>query len=339
MQNTIITHTKAQRLFPILLLFIFILEEQFYINNFTSSIPIPKDGIIIISLLSQIISGALFNNLILSPNDDNYTKITSCSSIVSVLLLLTTLSFVCFIKTLINYYTKFSNPELISFLGISQGFIVLFQDFQISNYPMDIIERNTNSTGANYLIVSQFIYIMSFLLSSVYNIYIKKSFSIIIIFTTIVCLAFYILKVFIIFYYQYKEKKLMKETNISPYVILLFKGFFSLLFFFSFIDLDTNALKETLMNPHSISYMIYFFVLKITVESAKIYSTYWLPNSRAWVEFISQYVVMFINFPSFGGIWLLMTTIFCLLLSFYGNFKFYRKKTINDINYKKFSEL
>lgn len=338
MQNRIFTQIKGRKLFPILLLFVFIMEERFYIHNFTSSFLLPKDAIIILSLIAKIISGALFSNLNLSPND-TYVKNTSCESIFTIFFLLMTLSFGCFLTNIINYYTKFSYPGLISFLGVSQGFIVVFQDIQITYYPMDIIERNTKTKGANYLIASQFIFILSFLFSLVYKIYFKQSFSIISIFTTIICLVFYIVKVFIIFFSQYKEKKLMKESNISPYVILLFKGFFGLLFFFSIMDIDSKALKAIFVNPRAISHMIYFLILKIIVESTKFYSTYWLCAYRAWVEFLSHFSVMFINFPSFGGTWLFITTIVCLLLSFYGNCSFYKKKTIHDININKFSEL
>ena len=223
MQNRIFTQLKGRRLFPILLLFICIMEERFYIHNFTSSFLLPKDAIIILSFISKIISGALLSGLNPS-SDDSHIKTNTCSSIVSTFFLLMTLSFGCFLTNLINYYTKFSYPHLISFLGISQGFIVVFQDIQVTYYPMDIIERNTKTKGANYLIASQFIFILSFLFSLVYKIYFKQSFSIISIFTTIICLVFYIVKVFIIFFSQYKEKKLMKESNISPYVILLSKG-------------------------------------------------------------------------------------------------------------------
>ena len=338
MQNRIITQIKGRRLFPILLLFICIMEERFYIHNFTSSFLLPKDAIIIISFISKIFTGALLNGLNLSP-DDSHVKTNTCSSIFSIFFLLMTLSFGCFLTNLINYFTKFSYPGLISFLGISQGFIVVFQDIQVTYYPMDIIERNTKTKGANYLIASQFIFILSFLFSLVYKIYFQQSFSIISIFTTIICLVFYIGKVFIIFFSQYKEKKLMKESNISPYVILLFKGFFGLLFFFSYMEMDSKALKAILVNPRALSHMFYFLVLKILVEAGKVYATYWFCAYRAWVEFLSIFAVMFINFPSFGGVWLFITTIVCFLLSFYGNCCFYKKKTIHDININKFSEL
>ena len=144
MQNRIFTQLKGRRLFPILLLFICIMEERFYIHNFTSSFLLPKDAIIILSFISKIISGALLSGLNPS-SDDSHIKTNTCSSIVSTFFLLMTLSFGCFLTNLINYYTKFSYPHLISFLGISQGFIVVFQDIQVTYYPMDIIERNTKT--------------------------------------------------------------------------------------------------------------------------------------------------------------------------------------------------
>ena len=112
MQNRIFTQLKGRRLFPILLLFICIKEERFYIHNFTSSFLLPKDAIIILSFISKIISGALLSGLNPS-SDDSHIKTNTCNSIVSTFSSLSYLFY--FYSTLVGFFF----PLLRCFLSVN----------------------------------------------------------------------------------------------------------------------------------------------------------------------------------------------------------------------------